>query len=249
MSNFKQRLTKETLLGTFVKTPHPHIIEVLALAELPFVVLDAEHAPFDRSSLDLCIMAARANDLACVVRVQDSAPSTILNALDCGAAGVQIPHVCTAEQATQLAKICHYGEGGRGYAGSSRAAQYATKPMVEHLKDSRANTIVITQIEDPQGVENVEAIANVEGIDALFIGQVDLTVAYGADSVHDEKVAQASMRVIEAARAANKPVGMFVATAQQAREWRELGVSFFCVGSEHKMIIDGFKQERNVMNS
>ena len=213
------------------------------------MVLDAEHAPFDRSSLDLCIMAARANDLACVVRVQDSAPSTILNALDCGAAGVQIPHVCTAEQATQLAKICHYGEGGRGYAGSSRAAQYATKPMVEHLKDSRANTIVIAQIEDPQGVENVEAIANVEGIDALFIGQVDLTVAYGADSVHDEKVAQASMRVIEAARAANKPVGMFVATAQQAREWRELGVSFFCVGSEHKMIIDGFKQERNVMNS
>ncbi len=121
--------------------------------------------------------------------------------------------------------------------------------MVEHLKDSCANTIVIAQIEDPQGVENVEAIANVEGIDALFIGQVDLTVAYGADSVHDEKVAQASMRVIEAAKAANKPVGMFVATAQQAREWRELGVSFFCVGSEHKMIIDGFKQERNVMNS
>lgn len=249
MKKFKQRLNQETLLGTFVKTPHPHIIEVLALAELSFIVLDAEHAPFDRSSLDLCIMAAKANDLECLVRVQDSAPSTILNVLDCGAVGVQIPHVCTAEQAEQLAKICHYGEAGRGYAGSSRAAKYATKPMIDHLKDSRSNTVVIAQIEDPQGVENAEYIAKVEGIDALFIGQVDLTVAYGVDSVHDEKVVQATMRVIEAARAANKPVGMFVSTAQQAREWCEIGVSFFCVGSEHKMIIDGFKQEKNMMYS
>ncbi|MFH0257866.1 HpcH/HpaI aldolase/citrate lyase family protein [Vibrio rumoiensis] len=249
MINFKQRLEQEILLGTFVKTPHPHIIEVLALADLPFVVLDAEHAPFDRASLDLCIMAAKASGLTCVVRVQNNTPSTILNALDCGAVGVQIPHICTAEQAEKLVKVCHYGEGGRGYAGSSRAAKYATKPMTEHLKDSKANTVVIAQIEDPQGVENVESIVNVNGIDALFIGQVDLTIAYGADSIHNEKVVQASMRVIEAAKAANKPIGMFVATAQQARKWRELGVSFFCVGSEHKMIIDGFKQERNVMNS
>ncbi|EMK6659565.1 aldolase [Vibrio cholerae] len=249
MNNFKQCLTHEPLLGTFVKTPHPHIIEVLSLAELAFIVLDAEHAPFDRTSLDACIMAARASQLACIVRVQDSTPSTILNALDCGATGVQIPHVCTAQQAEHLAKICHYGEGGRGYAGSSRAAKYATKPMVQHLKDSRANTVVIAQIEDPQGVDNVEAIANVEGIDALFIGQVDLAVAYGAEGVNDEKVTQASMKVIEAARNNNKPIGMFVATAQQAKEWRELGVNFFCVGSEHKMIIDGFKQEKLVINS
>ncbi len=249
MTTFKQSLNKEILLGTFVKTPHPHIIEVLALADLSFIVLDAEHAPFDRSSLDTCIMAARAYELTCIVRVQDTAPSTILNALDCGATGVQIPHVCTAEQAEQLARVCHYGEGGRGYAGSSRAAKYATKPMALHLKDSRANTVVIAQIEDPQGVDNVEEIASVDGIDALFIGQVDLTVAYGAKSVNEDIVRDASIKVIRAAKLANKPVGMFLSTAEQIKDWKELGVNFFCVGSEHKMIIDGFKHERNVMNS
>lgn len=249
MTTFKQSLNKEILLGTFVKTPHPHIIEVLALADLSFIVLDAEHAPFDRSSLDTCIMAARANELACIVRVQDTAPSSILNALDCGATGVQIPHVCTAEQAEQLARVCHYGEGGRGYAGSSRAAKYATKPMALHLKDSRANTVVIAQIEDPQGVDNVEEIASVDGIDALFIGQVDLTVSYGAKSVNEDIVRDASIKVIQAAKLANKPVGMFLSTADQIKDWKELGVNFFCVGSEHKMIIDGFKHERNVMNS
>ncbi|KLV08408.1 aldolase [Photobacterium ganghwense] len=249
MFNFKPSISEQVLLGTFVKTPHPHIIEVLAIAELPFIVLDAEHAPFDRASLDVCILAARAHQLPCLVRVPDSNPSTVLNALDCGATGVQIPHVCTAQQAEDIARMCHYGERGRGYAGSSRAACYTTKPMAKHLSDSKAKTVVIAQIEDPEGVENIERIAQVEGIDALFIGQVDLTVAYGASSVNDDRVTQASIRIIEAAKASHKPVGMFVATAEAAKQWAELGVQFFCVGSEHKMIIDGFKREINVMNS
>ncbi|MEZ8822953.1 HpcH/HpaI aldolase/citrate lyase family protein [Vibrio amylolyticus] len=249
MNNFKNILNNTELLGTFVKTPHPHIIEVLALAKLSFIVLDAEHAPFDRSTLDSCILAARASHLPCIVRIQDSQPSTILNALDCGATGIQIPHVCSAEQAEKLVKMSHYGEGGRGYAGSSRAAKYATKPMSSHLKDSKSTTVVIAQIEDPEGVVNAESIARVEGIDALFIGQVDLAVSYGAENVNAECVREASIKVIKAAQQVNKPVGMFVANAQSARSWKELGVSFFCVGSEHKMIIDGFRNEQGVMKS
>lgn len=249
METFKQQLNQKELLGTFVKTPHPHIIEVLALAQLPFIILDAEHAPFDRTTLDQCILAARANQLPCLVRVENSAPSTLLNALDCGATGVQVPHVCSAEQAEKIVRQCHYGHGGRGYAGSSRAAQYATKPMPAHLHDSQNNTTVIAQIEDPEGVDNADAIAKVDGVDALFIGQVDLTVAYGAASVNDDIVREASIRVIEAAKRAGKPVGMFVATAQQAKQWREAGVTFFAVGSEHKMIIDGFNREQEIINS
>ena len=137
-----------------------------------------------------------------------------LNALDCGATGIQIPHVCTAEQAQKLVKVSHYGEGGRGYAGSSRAAQYATKPMANHLQDSKNNTVVIAQIEDPEGVINAESIAAVEGVDALFIGQVDLAVSYGAASMNEECVREASIKIIKAAQQANKPVGMFVANAQ-----------------------------------
>ncbi|GAL27689.1 4-hydroxy-2-oxovalerate aldolase [Vibrio variabilis] len=249
MTNFKQQLNEKDLIGTFVKTPHPHIVEVLSMANLPFIILDAEHSPFDRTSLDQCILAARAHNLPCLVRVENSSPSTILNALDCGATGVQVPHVCSAEQAKQIVRQCHYGHRGRGYAGSSRAAQYATKAMPKHLTDSQAITTVIAQIEDPEGVDNADAIAAVKGIDAIFIGQVDLTVAYGAETVNDEVVRTASFKVIEAAKRAGKPVGMFVATAEQANQWREAGVSFFAVGSEHKMIIDGFRSEQALFNS
>ncbi|GAM59490.1 4-hydroxy-2-oxovalerate aldolase [Vibrio ishigakensis] len=248
MSLAKQ-LQSQKQLGTFVKTPHPHVIEVLALSNLDFIILDAEHSPYDRASLDLCIMTARLSGLPSLVRVPDAQPSTLLNALDCGASGVQVPHVCTKEQAEHIAKITRYGEGGRGYAGSTRAASYATKPMPKHLADSKASTTVVAQIEDPIGVENVEEIAKVEGIDALFIGQVDLAVAYGASSVADDVVTQASLRIIKAAKDVGKPVGMFLASGSMVPQWSEAGVTFFGVGSEHKMIIEGFKLERDRMLS
>lgn len=241
---FSSQLQQPVQLGTFVKTPHPHIIEVLALAELDFLILDAEHSPYDRASLDLCIMTARLSGLPALVRIPDAAPSTILNALDCGATGIQVPHVCSASQAEEIVKRSHYGENGRGYAGSTRAANYATKPMAEHLATSKTATTVVAQIEDPEGVDNVEAIAAVEGIDALFIGQVDLAVAYGAPSVQADVVRDASLKVIEAAKRNNKPVGMFVADASQISAWKEAGVSFFGLASEHKMIIDGFNRQR-----
>lgn len=231
-------------IGTFVKTPHPHIIEVLSLTSLDFLILDAEHAPFDRSSLDLCLMAAKLSQTPALVRVPDSHPSTLLNALDCGASGVLVPHVCSAKQAQEIVKRSHFGAGGRGYAGSTRAADYTNKTLPEHLSSSAENTRVIVQIEDIEGVENVEQIAAAEGVDALFIGQVDLAVAYGTQSVHNDTVLQASKRIIAAAQQHQKPVGMFVADASQIRDWKYLGVSFFGVASEHKMILDGFKQQR-----
>ncbi|CAH0536652.1 HpcH/HpaI aldolase family protein [Vibrio marisflavi] len=244
--NFAKQLAKEPLLGTFVKTPHPHIIEVLQYCDLDFLILDAEHSPFDRTSLDLCLMVS---NIPTLVRIPDSQPSTILNSLDCGATGILVPHVCSATQAETIVAKCHFGAGGRGYAGSTRAAQYTQKLMQEHLSDSANQTTVVVQIEDIEGVDNVSDIAAVNGVDALFIGQVDLAVAYGESSVNGESVRDASLKIIEVAKSYDKPVGMFVSDAKQIAHWRKLGVSFFGLASEHKMIIDGFKNQRTQVES
>ena len=173
----KQRLAAgELIVGTFVKTPSPIIVEVLALSALDCLCLDAEHAPFDRIAIDGCAMAARAGGKDLLVRVPVATPEHILNALDCGATGVVAPHVRSAHEARDLVRMAHHGAGGRGYAGSSRAAGYTTSSMANHLERS-ARTIVIAQIEDPESIEDIEAIAAVDGIDALFVGRVDLTVA------------------------------------------------------------------------
>jgi 2-keto-3-deoxy-L-rhamnonate aldolase RhmA len=235
----KQRLAAgELIVGTFVKTPSPIIVEVLALSALDCLCLDAEHAPFDRIAIDGCAMAARAGGKDLLVRVPVATPEHILNALDCGATGVVAPHVRSAHEARDLVRMAHYGAGGRGYAGSSRAAGYTTSSMADHLERS-ARTIVIAQIEDPESIEDIEAIAAVDGIDALFVGRVDLTVAYGAASQDDPRVVAAVERVCAAGRAQGRPVGMFLARTSDIPLWREKGASLFLLGSDHGFMLAG----------
>ena len=239
---FRDRLRSgAALIGTFVKTPSPIVCEVLASTSLDAVCLDAEHAPFGRKDLDSCIHALRAAGMPCLVRLQNGSPEAILNALDCGATGVVIPHVISAGQAESIAQAAHYGRGGRGYAGSSRAAGYTGKPMAEHLRDSAAQTTVIAQIEDIEAVEAVDEIAAVEGIDCLFVGRIDLTVAFGADSPNAPRVLEAVEKVCRAGRESGKAVGMFVSDVSEAGKWMEQGASLFLLESDHAFLINGAK--------
>lgn len=237
--SFRQRLRDRDLLaGTFVKTPHPHVVEVLSLTTLDVLAIDAEHAPFDRGALDLCILAARGAGKPVIVRPVSSAPEHILQTLDCGADGVIVPHVRSAEEAAAMVKACHYGPGGRGYAGSSRAAAYTTLGMVRHRAAARDVT-VIAQIEDVEAMDHLDAIAAVPGIDALFIGRADLTVSLGCDTSDDPAVDQATARICAAGQAAGLAVGMFLANPADVPRWREAGATLFILQSDHEFLLRG----------
>jgi 2-keto-3-deoxy-L-rhamnonate aldolase RhmA len=236
---FRDRLRSGDLLaGTWVKTPHPHVVEVLSFSSLDCLVLDAEHAPFDRAALDLCILAARAGGKTVLVRPQSASHEHILNALDCGADGVILPHICSAADAEDAVKACHYVSGGRGYAGSSRAAGYTTKGMAKHRADA-ASVTIIAQIEDVEGVDNIEAIAAVDGIDALFIGRADLTISYAAQTLDDMIVVDAVDRIVAAGKAAGRTTGMFLGRVGDVGMWREKGASLFILGSDQDFLLQG----------
>lgn len=236
---FRERLRAgELLAGTWIKTPHAHVVEVLALSALDVLVLDAEHAPFDRASLDLCVMAARAGGKPVLVRPASASPEQILNALDCGANGVIVPHIRSAEEARAIVAACHYVPGGRGYAGSSRAACYATRGMAEH-RAAAQNVTVIAQIEDAEAVEAIAAIAAIEGIDALFIGRADLTISYAAPTPDDPRVVAAVERICSAGQAAGRPVGMFLGRLSDVPAWRAKGASLFVLQSDQELILQG----------
>lgn len=236
----KQKLAAgQVVVGTFVKTPSPIVVEVLAMTALDCLVLDAEHAPFDRGVIDGCIMAARAGGKDVLVRTPSAAPEHILNALDCGATGVLVPHVRSAAEARDLVRVAHYGAGGRGYAGSSRGGGYATKPMATHLADSAERTVIVAQIEDPEAVDDIDAIAAVSGIDALFVGRADLTVSYGAASQDDPRVIAALDVVCAAGRAHGRPTGLFLAREGDAPAWTQKGARLFLLGSDHGFMLSG----------
>jgi 2-keto-3-deoxy-L-rhamnonate aldolase RhmA len=229
----------ERLTGLFVKTPAHEVIELLAMAGLDFICLDAEHAPFDRGRLDLCLAMARAHDLPCLVRVAEAGAAAILQALDSGAAGVVVPHVDSAEKARSVARWSRFGEGGRGYAGSTRWAGFTTETMDTHLRRSREATVVIAQIEDPAALDELEGIAAVEGIDGLFVGAADLAVGLGVAGPADPLVAQAFTAIAAAAARHGKCLSAFAATAHAATAERARGAAMVFVGSEQSLILAG----------
>ena len=124
-------MKRDLLVGTWIKTPSPIVCEVLGKSGLDALCLDAEHAPFGWLELDACITATRAGGLTPLVRVPSSNSAAILNALDCGATGVVVPHVKSAEDAEAVCLRSLHGPGGRGYSGATRAAGFGGKALAD----------------------------------------------------------------------------------------------------------------------
>jgi 2-keto-3-deoxy-L-rhamnonate aldolase RhmA len=236
-ARFKAELAAgRPLLGTFVKTPHATVVEILGAMGLDFLVLDGEHSPFDRAATDACLLAARAAGVAMLVRVPDHSPSTILGVLDCGAAGVVVPHVTTREQAVALADAVRYVPGGRGIAGTTRAGQYGLRPLAEHRRAAIAEVSLICQIEDREGVENHAAIAAVDGVDGLFVGRADLSLSYGRDDFSSPEIDAIAAEVLAAKGAAT---GLYCAPGEDLARFAAHGASFVVSGSDHTFLIGG----------
>lgn len=238
-ANLRTRiLGRERLASTFVKTAEVTVVEVLATSGLDFIVLDGEHCGFDRGRLDACLAVCRALDFPALVRISSGSDENVLMALDAGAVGVVVPHVDSIEKAQAIAKAAHFGRGGRGFAGSTRWAGFATRPMGDVL-DQDVQTIVMAQIEEPEGVEACEGIAAVDGIDALFAGPADLTVGYGHRDQDNPDLPIALERVGKACAANGKGYVSWVPDAAKAAEWADYGMTGFVVASEHTWMRQG----------
>lgn len=227
---FRQRvLQRERLFGSFIKTPSPHGIEIIGGAGYDFALIDAEHAPFDRVSTDLCILAARAAGIAPLVRVPG--PEHILGALDDGAYGVMVPHLTSAAATREIVATCRYA-GRRGFSNSPRAGEYGARSAWQHMDAADQEVLVLGMIEDPEAIEQAAEILAVEGLDAVFIGRGDLTAALRDRDPGTPRVKAATLRVIDLARRIGKPVFLLTSGAGEAREYAALGVSGFVLGSD-----------------
>jgi len=236
-ADFRARLGRgDILAGTFIKTPSGHSVEIMGDLGFDFVVIDEEHAPFDRRAIDQALVSARAGQVAALVRVASSAPSNLLSVLDGAATGVLVPHVMSAEQAREIVVSCHYRNGKRGFSNSPRAGRYGGLSLGEHVKHGDAITTIVAQIEDPEAIDHAEAIARLDGVDALFIGRGDLAVAMGENSSDAPRVRDAAERVCAAGKAAGKPVMVFVGNAVDAQAMRAIGASAFITSSDQGLM-------------
>jgi staphyloferrin B biosynthesis citrate synthase len=236
-ASFRQRFSSgERLIGTFVKTPTTHATEILGDLGFDFVVIDEEHAPFDRVTIDAVLLAARASGTAAIVRVAEPTPSRMLSVLDDGASGVLVPHVDSVRKAREIAAACRYRGGKRGFSNSPRAGRYGGRSIWQHVDAADAEVTVIAMIEDPEALDAIEAIAEVDGIHGFFIGRGDLTVALGAPAMDAPEILEAVKRIASAAQVAGKPICMMAANAAEAASFQELGATSFIVSSDQGLM-------------
>lgn len=221
---------------------NPAGVVLAADAGLDFVMFDCEHSCYSMETLHDMFVTCRLAGMEGFVRVPEGTKDWISRVLDQGALGVMVPMIETAEQAQNLVHYAKYQPiGGRGYSSMVAHTLYRPGEHTKVMEDLNRRTTVIAQIETLPAVENCEAIAAVEGIDALLIGPNDLSLSLGIPGqlTHPDELA-AIARVAAACKQAGKAFGMH-AGGKLLEMFRD-DVTLAMTGTDTDILAAGFRQ-------
>lgn len=201
------------------------IARLAAAAGADFVIFDLEHTGWSMETIRMLLATSGAADLAPLVRVPATQYHFLARALDLGAAGLMVPMVETEEQARTIVQSAKYPpEGRRGTAFAVAHDDYTDGDVPAKMRSANAETLLIAQIETAAGVENAGAIAAVEGIDVLWVGQFDLTASLAIPGdFENPRYLSALERVVGAAAQNGKAAGFMVRSAEEGRLYLERG--------------------------
>jgi 4-hydroxy-2-oxoheptanedioate aldolase len=190
--------------------PCPQIVEMVGKLGFDWVMIDCEHGSLSLESVELMVMAAEASGLVPIVRPQTSHPDAILQVLDRGALGVQVPHVNTAHDAQRAVEsVKYYPMGQRGLAVSTRSSDYGFGlSMADYVRQANEETLVCVQLEEVEALRNLDAILQVQGVDVFFVGPSDLSQSMGyPGQANAPAVRSAISRAFAAIKAAGRVPG------------------------------------------
>ena len=241
---FRERLARgATVLGPFVNLASPALVEIAALAGFDFLVLDMEHAPLEPASIENLCRTADSVGIAPIVRVAARDPVHILRALDLGPAGVQVPHVSTQQQAADVVEAARYAPlGSRGLSPYTRAGRYfsAGGAVTERLN---RETLVAIQVEGLEGIEKLDEIVRVDGIDIVFLGPYDLSQAIGIPAqVWDPRVQDRMSDAVAVIDDAGLVAGTYADFPAGARHWLGTGVRYMCLSVDAGIYLHGCRE-------
>lgn len=170
-------------VGASLNVYSPHLVELIGSMGFDWVFIDCEHGSITESEAENMMRAAETYGIAPVVRVPANEPHLILRMLDAGAMGIVVPHVDSREDALKAVAAAKYpplGERGSNY-GTGRNNQYGagTSSAVEYYAQSNERTILFALIESQSGVDNIDEILAVDGIDATWMGPSDMALSMG----------------------------------------------------------------------
>jgi len=219
-------------VGTWIMSASPLIAEAIGCAGFDWGVVDMEHTPIDLMNLVHMLQALAGTKTTPIVRVPWNDTVGIKRVLDAGAQTLLIPFVQNAEEARAAVAACRYPpEGIRGLAGMSRASRFGTTP--NFAGTANRSISVIVQLETVQAIAQVDEIAAVEGVDALFVGPGDLSATMGhVGQLTHPDVIERTRHAVQRAKAASKPIGTVGGTPEVVALYREIGFDFIAIASD-----------------
>lgn len=225
-----------TAIGTFVSFVDPAIVEIMGRIGFDFVVIDNEHVSMDKTIVVNMIRTSEieGSSIMPFVRVKEGSDTEILQVLDAGAMGIQIPGVDTYEQAKKITKAMYYQpKGNRGMGSGQRGIGYGFMDRFEYFKTANNEILTIIQCESIESVYNIDKILTIEEVDIIFVGAMDLSCSMGSQIMgrrnHPELVKvfnETVKKIIDAGKIAGTAVG----DASEIQEMKDLGVRYMLMG-------------------
>lgn len=241
---FKAALAKGDLqLGCWLGLADPYIAEISAGAGFDWLLIDAEHAPNDLRSIVAQLQVLAARDSHAVVRPPIGETWIIKRLLDAGAQSLLIPMVESAAQAQTLVDAVTYPPHGIRGVGSAlaRASDFAAIP--DYLETARAEICLLAQVENRKGMEALDDILKVEGVDGVFIGPADLAADMGfPGQTGAREVKDAMLDAIKRIVQAGKAAGILTLDAELQKQSRDLGATFIATNIDVTLFAKGMRQ-------
>ena len=223
----------EVRMGLWLALASPTCAAIAAGSGYDWCLIDGEHGPNTVATALAQAQAMEGRGAACVVRVADNAPALIKQVLDIGIQTVLVPMIETAEDARRAVSACRYPPHGTRGVGAllGRASEYGTIP--DYTQTACAQICVMVQVESQRGLDNLDEILSVEGLDGVFIGPADLSADMGYPGRLDTpEVVAAIEDALPRIRDAGKAAGIVSFKLDSLARYVELGATFLGVGGD-----------------
>ncbi len=247
----KRRLAEQgSLLGSFVESRSPEIVEALGLAGFDFAIIDREHAALSGETAGELIRAASVAGMAPLVRVRNNASGEILEALDLGAVGIHVPQIASAEDARRAVRAARFPPAGeRGFNPFVRAGGYGSTPIDEFRRTADQDTLLVLHIEARDSLDSLDEILAVDGVDVAFLGPYDMSQTLGVPGeVTHPRVIETMRAIVAAAAPRGVTVGCFANSPEQARLWLAEGVRYLAYSVDTQIFLNAARGVRAVID-
>ncbi len=222
-------------------------MEALGTAGLDFVILDPEHCVLDPQTMAECVTAADAAGLDALVRIHSVTREAVLHPLDLGAKGLIVPAVETVEEVERLVRFAKFPPvGGRGFCptrdGRWGYDEASLAGAGTYMDRANRQTLLIPQCETAGCLAHIEEIAAMEGVDGIFVGPLDLSIALGCPMELDAPRMRAALeRVVAACKATGKLTMIFCGDAETARQRLDAGFDSAALGLDVLALIQSYQ--------